>query len=73
MRTFFPCSGSALSGAKELLDDTVLRPDPFVDGYELRDDNDAALFDLATWTASPSLLPPSSGRFPIAISRKRLV
>jgi hypothetical protein len=45
-----------LSGAKELLDDTVLRPDPFVDGYELRDDNDAALLDLATWTASASRL-----------------
>ena len=45
-----------MSGAKELLDDAVLRPDPLVDGYELRDDNDAALFDLVTRLPSPSRL-----------------
>ena len=45
-----------MSGANELLDDAVLSPDPLVDGYELRDESDAALFDLATWATSPSRL-----------------
>lgn len=49
MRTLFPCSEApALSGANEHLDEAVLWPDPLVDGYELRDESDAALTDLAT-------------------------
>lgn len=57
MRTLFPFSQSSdLSGANEHLDEAVLWPDPLVDGYELRDDSDDALSDLATWATSPSRL-----------------